>query len=382
MNAEQTTSLLYLDHAATTPMDPRVMDEMAPYFMRDFGNPSSATHSLGLYARRAVEQARVRIAETIGASEDEIILTSGATESDNHALIGMVLGKRVPHLITTATEHAAVLETAKYLESCGCDVTVLPVDSTGRVDPDDVRRALTPRTALISVMAANNETGTLHPVHDIGRIAHEAGVPFHTDAAQMVGKLPFDVREIQAALASISSHKVYGPKGVGALFVREGTPIAPLLHGGHQERGLRSGTVNVPGVVGFGRACALAREHSVHEAARLRVLRDDLHARIVARIDGVLLNGHPTERLPGLLNLCFPGADGERLIRRLARRIAVSVGSACSSSTQAASHVLTAMGRSPQEARASVRFSLGRFNTAEDIAAAATVIIDAVEACR
>ncbi len=377
---------IYMDHHATTPVDRRVLEAMLPYFCDEFGNAASVTHEFGRRAAEAVERARAQVAALIGAEPREIIFTSGATEANNLAIKGVAWmhASRGRHIITCATEHHAVLDPCRRLEREGWELTVLPVDEYGLVDPDDVRRAIRPDTVLISIMAANNEIGTIHEVAEIGRIAREHGVLFHTDATQAVGHIPVDVRAWGVDLLSCSAHKLYGPKGIGALFVRRGRPpvrLAPLLDGGGHERGLRSGTLPVPLIVGFGTACALAGELLDQEAARLRELRDRLQERIMASLEEVYLNGHPQRRLPGNLNLSFAYVDGEALLMSLPE-VALSSGSACTSATPHPSHVLAAIGRSEELARASLRFGLGRSNTREEVDFVAERVVAAVRKLR
>jgi cysteine desulfurase len=363
---------VYLDNHATTPVDPRVLDAMLPYFGERFGNAASRSHPFGWEADEAVEAARAEIAALIGAAPREIVFTSGATESDNLAIKGAIefhAGKG-DHVITAATEHKAVLDSCRALEKAGrATVTVLPVDAQGRVDPDAVRRALTPRTVLISIMHANNEIGTLHPIAAIGHIAREAGVLFHCDAAQSVGKVALDVGALAVDLLALTAHKLYGPKGAGALYVRGTRPrvrLAAQMHGGGHERGLRSGTLNVPGAVGLGRACALASVEMAAEQGRVGMLRDRLHAGLVDQLDDVRLNGHPSERLAGNLNLSFAGVEADSLLAALPD-VALSSGSACTSATLEPSHVLSAIGVGDEAAHASIRFGLGRFTSEDDV---------------
>ncbi len=362
---------IYMDNHATTRVDPRVVEAMLPYFTEEFGNAASRTHAFGWKAEEAVTKARTQVARAISADPKEIIFTSGATESDNLALFGAVAAARDrgDHLIAGSTEHPAVLDAARALEARGTRVTYLPVDRHGRVDPDDVRRALTARTVLVSLMFANNEVGTLHPIAEIGALCKERGVLFHTDAAQAVGKVPVDVRAMGIDLMSISAHKVYGPKGIGALYVRRKDPrvrLEPILHGGGHERGLRPGTLNVPGAVGLGTALEIARAEMPQESRRLRALRDRLQEGILRRVEDVRINGHPVERLPHSLNASFAYVEGESLLMALSD-VAVSSGSACTSEKREPSHVLRAMGLSDSEAQTSIRFGLGRFNTQEEV---------------
>lgn len=329
-------SVIYLDNNATTPLDERVLEAMLPYLKEHFGNPSSKAHAYGWTAKAAVDVAREELATAIGASPEEIFFTSGATEADNWVLLGVLYPGE--HLVTAATEHEAVLETGRYLERCGVRVTVLPVDRFGVVAPETLREAITPETTLVSIMLANNETGTLNPVAEMAEVAHEAGVSFHTDAAQALGKIPVNVEKLGVDLMSLSAHKCYGPKGIGALYVRRRprggarrVRPAPLLHGGGQERGLRSGTLNVLGIVGFGRAATLAADALPEEPERIAALRDKLWERISVSVPGVHLNGHPAERLPNTLNMSFPGLRSANLLEALPE-IAASSGSACASS--------------------------------------------------
>jgi cysteine desulfurase len=361
---------IYLDNNATTPLDERVLEAMLPYLRERFGNPSSATHAFGWEAEAAVDVAREEVAAAIGAEPEEITFTSGATESDNLALQGAL--RPGDHLVVSATEHPAVLETAAFLAELGVEVTVLPVDGHGRVEPEALREALTPRTVLVSVMLANNETGTLKPVRKLAEVAHAAGVPFHTDAAQALGKVPLDVEELGVDLMSLSAHKCYGPKGVGALYVRRRGRhrLRAVQRGGGQERGLRSGTLNVPGIAGFGRAASLAAEALPEEARRLADLRNRLHGRLREHFPGLSLNGHPRERLPNTLNVSLSGIVAGDLLAALPS-VAAAPGSACASGSREPSHVLRAMGLDEAAARSAVRFSVGRFNTEEEMDRAA-----------
>jgi cysteine desulfurase len=366
-----TTVSIYMDYNATTPVDPRVLEAMLPYFCEEFGNAASRTHAFGWRAEEAVERARERIARLINAGAKDIIFTSGATESNNLALKGVaeMYRDKGTHVITQVTEHKAVLDAAKRLERDGFEVTYLPVDRDGLVDPDDVRRALRETTTLISIMAANNEVGVLQPVEEIGRVAKEHGAFFHCDAAQALGKVPVDVEAWGADLLSLSAHKMYGPKGVGALYVRRRKPrvrLTPMMDGGGHERGMRSGTLNVPGIVGFGAACEVAAEEMEQEAERLRALRDQLEEGILSHIDEVSRNGHPERRLPGTSNLSFAYVEGESLMMGLSE-IALSSGSACTSATLEPSYVLRALGVGDELAHSSLRFSLGRFNTEQEV---------------
>ncbi|HEX4835099.1 MAG TPA: cysteine desulfurase family protein, partial [bacterium] len=352
---------VYLDHAATTPVDPRVVSAMLPYYTEKAGNASSM-HGFGQEARTAVEQARREVASLIGARPGEIVFTSGATEADNLAVLGVAYATegRGRHIITSAIEHHAVLEACRFLETRGYAVTYVPVDGRGIVDPDEVRTALRPDTVLISIMAANNEIGTLQPIAEIGRLARERRIPFHSDATQMVGALPVQVDEFSVDLLSMSAHKRYGPKGVGALYVRTGTPLHAVQRGGSHERGRRGGTENVPGIVGFGTALRIAGEVMEEERARLAVLRDRI-IREGLTLPGASLNGDPDRRLPNNANLSFEGTDSQSLVIGLdLHGVAASSGSACTSGSLEPSHVLVALGLPPTRAAAAVRLTLGR----------------------
>ena len=360
---------IYLDHAATTPTHPEVVKAMLPYFTDVFGNPSTI-YSYGQEAKGAIEEARAKVAELIGARGEEITFTSGGTEADNFALKGVVYANehKGDHIITTSIEHHAVVESCKFLERRGFKVTYLPVDEHGLVDPDDVRKAITDKTILISVMHASNEVGTIEPVDEIGEIAREAGVYFHTDAVQTVGHIPVSVDELKVDLLSISAHKLYGPKGVGALYVRKGTKLVSLIHGGEQERGRRAGTENVPAIVGLGKAVELAGQEMGKEAERLAYLRDKLIEGLGEKIDHIRLNGHPRKRLPNNVNVSVDFVEGESILLNLdLEGISASTGSACSSSSLEPSHVLLALGLSPEQAHGSLRFTFGRENTEEDM---------------
>jgi cysteine desulfurase len=366
------TQRVYMDNHATTQVDPRVVDAMLPVFTEQFGNSGSRNHAFGWEAESLVDTAREQVAKVIGAKAKEIIFTSGATESDNLALRGIVefYKEKGNHIITAPTEHKAILDTCKALERKGlATVTYLPVDKFGLIDLDDLRNAITDKTILISIMHANNEIGTLQPMHEIGKIAKERGVLFHTDATQAAGKIPVDVDAMGIDLLSLSAHKIYGPKGVGALYVRARNPrvrISPQLDGGGQERGMRSGTLNVPGIVGLGRAMEIGGEVMESENERLLRLRERLRQAIVSKLDDVFLNGHPMQRLPGNLNLSFAFVEGESLLMGL-KDIAVSSGSACTSATLEPSYVLKALGVGDELAHTSIRFGLGRFNTEAEV---------------
>ena len=377
---------IYLDHNATTPLDPAVLEEMLPFLTEKFGNASSV-HSAGQEARRAVEQARERLARLIGADASEIVFTSGGTEADNHALRGVVdpvtANAACPHIVTSAIEHPAVLNTCQMLEKRGCAVTYVPVDEHARVDVEQVRSAIKPETKIVSIMLANNEVGTIQPVAEIAAIAHERGALVHTDAVQALGRLPIDVRKLGVDLMSVSSHKIYGPKGIGALYLRRGVRVTPLLFGGHQERHRRGGTENVPAIVGFGKASELAGALREERATRERELRDRLERAILERIPHTRVNGHPTERLPNTLNAAFRFVEGESLLMNLDfEGVAVSTGSACSSGDLKPSHVLVAMGLPVEEAHGTLRFSLGRSTTEEDIDAASEALVRVVDRVR
>jgi cysteine desulfurase len=378
---------IYLDHHATTPLDPRVLDAMRPYLHEDFGNPASSTHVFGWRAEAAVEIARESLARSVGATDPrEIVFTSGSTESDNLALKGVAWGyaSRGDHLITTRIEHPAVLDTCDWLEGQGRRITRLEVDGHGFVDPAAVAEAIDERTLLVSVMAANSEIGTIEPLEAIGRICKERGVLFHTDAAQAIGKIPFDVERLQVDLASFSAHKMYGPKGVGALYVRRRQPrlrLEPLLHGGGHEFGLRSGTLPVPLIVGFARALELCLEGLDAEARRLAGLRDRLLERLEKGLDGVHVTGSRQHRLPGNLHVCFEGVEADRLLPEL-RGVALSTGSACASASGEPSHVLAALGLPEAWLKAGLRMGLGRANTEDEIERVADGLVEAVTRLR
>jgi len=373
---------VYMDHQATTPVDPAVLESMLPFFSREFGNAASRSHVFGWRAEEAVEKAREEIASLIHAAPGEIVFTSGATESDNLALFGAAEARaeKGKHIITCRTEHKAVLDACGRLERLGYRVTHLPVDSHGRVSAEAVADAVTDGTILISIMAANNEVGTVHPVEEIGRIAKAKGILFHCDAAQAVGKIPMDVEAMGIDLMSFSAHKMHGPKGVGALYVRKRHPrvrIAPQIVGGGHEKGLRSGTLNVPGIVGFGKACEIASKIMPEESIRLAGLRDRLQTRILSELQDVHLNGHPRLRLPHSLNVSFAYVEGESLMMSM-NDVAVSSGSACTSASLEPSYVLKAMGVSDELAHTSLRFGLGRFNTAEEVEYVAGRVVESV----
>jgi len=363
---------VYMDNHATTRVDSRVLDAMLPYFTEKFGNAASRNHSFGWEAEEAVDRSRNQIAALIGAKPKEIIFTSGATESDNLAIKGVVefYKDKGNHIISCVTEHKAVLDSCRALERAGkATVTYLPVDKYGMVDPDAVRRAITDKTVLITIMWANNEIGTIHPIAEIGKIAKEKGIVFHTDAVQAIGKVPVDFEKAGVDLASITAHKIYGPKGIGALYVRSKGPrvrLTPQMDGGGHERGMRSGTLNVPGIVGLGAACEISGKEMPDEAQRLIQLRSQLQAGLFERLDEIYVNGHPTERLPGNLNVSFAYVEGESLLMGI-NDIAVSSGSACTSATLEPSYVIRALGIDDELAHSSIRFGLGRFNTLEEV---------------
>lgn len=362
---------VYMDNHATTPVDPRVLEVMLPYFTNQFGNAASRNHSFGWQAEQGVDTAREQVAALINATPKEIIFTSGATESDNLAIKGVaeMYREKGNHIITAVTEHKAVLDTCKRLEKHGCQVTYLPVSKEGLIDLDELRATITDKTVLITIMYANNEIGVLQPIEEIGKIAKEKKVLFHTDAVQAVGKVPFDVQKMNVDLASISAHKMYGPKGVGALYVRRRNPrvqLSAIIDGGGHERGMRSGTLNVPGIVGFGAACEVAQKEMPAEMERLRGLRDRLYQGITSRLDEIYPNGSMEHRLPHNLNVSFAYVEGESLLMGI-NDIAVSSGSACTSASLEPSYVLKALGVGEDLAHTSIRFGLGRFNTEEEV---------------
>ncbi len=383
---------IYLDHNATTAVDPAVLDAMLPYFSADFGNASSI-HTFGQRARAAVEAAREQVAALLNARPQEIVFTSGGTESDNHAIFGVALefltslnsstSLTSPHIITTTIEHEAVLNACQALEKQGVAVTYLPVNRQGLIDLDELRRALRPETVLITVMHANNELGAIQPLAEIGRIAAEADVYFHTDAVQSAGKILVDVKALQLDLLSISGHKFYAPKGIGALFIKSGTRLRQLLYGGHHQRGFRPGTENVVGIVGLGKAAELARLSLEKDAARVVRLRDTLEQGILARVPDSHVNSANVPRTPNTTNILFPGLEGEALIIALdLKGLACSTGAACSSGAVEPSHVLTAIGLAASEARASIRFSLGRHTAESEISSALEIVPAAVAQLR
>src|SRR5437667_4785242 len=377
---------IYMDYHATTPVDPRVLEAMVPYFTEHFGNAASRNHPFGWEAEEAVEKARKQVAELIGANAKEIVFTSGATESDNLAIKGVaeMYREKGNHIITCVTEHKAVIDTCKRLEKEGYRVTYLPVSKDGRISLDELKAAITDKTILITIMAANNEIGVIQPIAEIGAIAKEKGILFHTDAVQIVGKVPFNVNELNVHMASLSAHKLYGPKGVGALYVRRRNPrvrLAPIIDGGGHERGLRSGTLNVPGIAGFGRAAEVCGLEMAAEGARLRQLRDRLNQRLHAALDDIRVNGSMEHRLPHNLNVSFAYVEGEALLMGI-NDVAVSSGSACTSASREPSHVLKALGAGDDLAHSSIRFGLGRFNTEEQVDYVTAKVVDVVKKLR
>ena len=378
---------IFMDYHSTTPVDPRVLEEMLPYFNEKFGNAASRSHAFGWTAEEAVDYARERIAKLIGAaSEKEIVFTSGATESDNVALKGVAefYKDKGNHIITTVIEHKAILDTCKRLEKEGCEVTYLPVGTDGLVDPEQVKNAITDKTILVSIMLANNEIGTVQPLEAIGKITREKGVLLHTDAVQGVGKTPFDVQKMNVDLASITAHKMYGPKGIGALYVRRSKPRVRLvaqMDGGGHERGMRSGTLNVPGIVGFGKAAQIMMDDGAAENARIFALRERLRKKLQGEIEMAIVNGSMDHRLPGNLNISFAFVEGEAMMMAI-KDVAVSSGSACTSASLEPSYVLRALGVGDEMAHSSIRFGLGRFSTEEEVDYVANLVIDKVKHLR
>ena len=377
---------IYMDNHATTPVDPRVVDAMLPYFNEKFGNSASRNHSFGWSAEEAVENARAQVARLINATPKEIVFTSGATESDNLAIKGVaeMYREKGNHIITQVTEHKAVLDACKRLEKYGYEVTYLPVGKDGRVDLDELRRAITPKTILITIMYANNEIGTIQPIAEIGKIAKEKGVFFHTDAVQACGKIPVDVQKDNIDLLSISAHKMYGPKGCGALYVRRRNPrvqLASIIDGGGHERGMRSGTLNVPGIVGLGKAAELCQQEMSEESKRMLALRERLKENIFSKLDEVYINGSMIHRLPNNMNISFAFVEGESLLMGI-NDVAVSSGSACTSATLEPSYVLKALGVGEDLAHTSIRFGLGRFNTEEEVDYVTNRVIEVVNRLR
>jgi len=377
---------IYMDSHSTTPVDPRVLEAMLPYFSEAFGNAASRSHSFGWSAEEAVENARKEIGALIGAGPKEIVFTSGATESINIAIKGAfeMYKEKGNHFITASTEHKATLDCVKYVELHGGSVTILPVDKTGRVSAEQVREAITDKTIMVSLMHANNEIGTIHPIGEIGKVTREKGVLLHVDAAQTAGKVAIDVAAMNIDILSISGHKLYGPKGIGALYVRRANPrvrLAPVIHGGGHERGFRSGTLNVPGIVGLGKACEIARLEMKEETARVSRLRDRLKDGLFRELDEIYLNGHPTERLPNNLNISFAYVEGEAMMMGL-KDIAVSSGSACTSASLEPSYVLKAIGVGEELAHTSIRFGLGRFTTEEEVDYTLARVVEVVRKLR
>ena len=377
---------IYMDNHATTPLDPRVLEAMMPYLTDRFGNAASRNHKFGWEAEEAVEESRKQIAALIGADPREIVFTSGATESDNLAVKGVawMYREKGDHIITAVTEHKAILDTCKHLEKEGFRVTFLPVDNKGFVVLDDLRKAITDKTMLISIMTANNEVGVIQDIKSIGKVARERGVLFHTDAVQAAGKVPFNVNEMNVDIASVSAHKFYGPKGVGALYVRRRNPrvlLTPIIDGGGHERGMRSGTLNVPGIVGFGKAAQIAREEMAEESAEMFRLREKLRTTLERELDEIYINGDLQKRLPGNLNMSFAYVEGESLLMGI-NDVAVSSGSACTSASLEPSYVLKALGVGEDLAHTSIRFGIGRFNTDEEVDYVAGRVIEVVRRLR
>ena len=376
-------SIIYMDNHATTPIAPEVLAAMLPYLTTYFGNASS-THPFGVTAKDAVERARHQVAELLGCSGEEIVFTSGATESDNLALRGIAYACREKgnHIITSTAEHHAILDTCEALATEGFETTYLPVDKYGMVSPDDVEAAITPKTVLMSFMYGNNEVGTINPITDIAAVAAKHGVLFHSDAVQGIGQLPSNMERLGVDLASLTAHKIYGPKGIGALYIRRnGSRPYSLFYGGGQEEGIRPGTLNVAGIVGLGAACELSKDYMETGKSNTAILRDSLHQKLRARLEDIHLNGHPEQRLPGNLNLCFAGVQSHALLMGL-KSVAVSTGSACDSDSVKASHVLVSMGVPNELALTAVRFGLGRYNTAEEVDVVADEVIKVVNRLR
>jgi cysteine desulfurase len=375
--------LIYLDNHATTPVDPRVLEAMLPYLTTRFGNAASSSHSFGWEAQTAVANARKQIAQLIGAGAGEIVFTSGATESDNLAIKGVADAYRAKgnHIITVVTEHKAVLDTCKHLEKLGWAVTYLPVRGDGLIDLAQLANAFTAKTILVSVMAANNEIGVLQPLEEIGKLCRERGALFHSDAVQALGRVPLNVETTNLDLASLTAHKNYGPKGCGALYVRSGVRVSPIIDGGGHERGMRSGTLNVPGIAGFGRACEISLGEMREESCRVGGLRNRLYNKFRAELEGILINGSMEYRLPGNLNISFRNVEGEALMTAL-KDIAVSSGSACHSDNAEPSHVLKALGLSDDDAGSTIRFGIGRFNTEAEVDFVAQRVVEAVKSLR
>ncbi|GAB4405910.1 MAG: cysteine desulfurase family protein [Thermodesulfovibrionales bacterium] len=370
--------MIYLDNNASTPVDPEVVDAIYSTLKTNFGNPSSS-HDMGLRARASVEKAREQVAELIGSLPEDISFTSGGTESNNLAIIGTAQRHGKGHIITSVIEHPSVMNPCRYLEGRGFDVTYVNVDRYGRVIIEDIERAIRKETILITVMHANNETGVLQPVEEIGVIARERGITFHTDAAQTLGKIPVNIRTLNVDMMTIASHKFYGPKGIGALYIRKGLDVVPILYGAGHEKGLRPGTENVPGIVGMGRACELARIYVKDRVSHAKKLTNMLYSSLKEKIEGIRLNGHETMRLPNTLNIHIPGVDSSELLERIKDRVAASSGSACHAGQRKPSSVLTAMGLSDTDALSSIRLSTGKDNTEGEIREAVEVIVKAVQ---
>jgi len=377
---------IYMDNNATTPVDPRVLEAMLPYFQGKFGNAASRNHSFGWEAEEGVENAREQVAQCLNASPKEVIWTSGATESNNIAIKGVaqMYKDKGNHIITQVIEHKAVIDPCKYLEQNGFDVTFLPVDKQGMIHPEQIREAMTDKTILVSIMHGNNEVGTINPIREIGKLCKEKEILFHTDACQTFAKLPIDVEDMGIDLLSASGHKIYGPKGVGCLYVRRKRPrvrCEPVIHGGGHERGMRSGTLNVPGIVGMGKAAEICREHQAEEIKHITALRDRMKKALFDRLGDIFLNGHPTQRIPNNLNISFLYVEGESMMMGI-HDVAVSSGSACTSASLEPSYVLKALGLGDDLAHSSLRFSLGRFNTIEEVDYVAERVCATVEKLR
>jgi cysteine desulfurase len=377
---------IYMDNHATTQMDPRVLEEMLPYLREKFGNAASRNHAFGWAAEEGVGTARHRVAKLVGARAKEIIFTSGATESDNLGIKGVAESYKDKgnHIITVTTEHRAVLDSCKHLEQRGYRVTYLPVQKDGLIDLDNLKRAIDQHTILVTIMAANNEIGVLQPIAEIGKVCRERSVIFHTDAAQAIAKMPIDANKLNIDLMSISAHKIYGPKGVGAMYVRDNPSVrlSPIIDGGGHERGMRSGTLNVPGIVGLGKACAIASEEMLKESCRMAGLRNRLRDKITGRLDGCYINGSMEHRLPGNLNISFADVEGESLLMALSDSVAVSSGSACTSATPQPSYVLKALGLDDDLAHSVIRFGIGRFNTETEVDYVADRVVETVRQLR
>lgn len=370
--------MIYLDHNASTPVDPEVADLMHSALRLNFGNPSS-THDIGLRARTSVEKARSQVAELIRASHEEILFTSGGTESNNLAIMGIAQKKRMGHIITSLIEHPSVINPCRYLEEKGFDVTYARVDRDGRVVVGDIKKAMRKDTILITIMHANNETGVLQPVEEIGMFAREMGIVFHTDAAQTVGKISVNIRELNVDMMTMVSHKFYGPKGIGALYVRKGLALSPILFGAAHERGLRPGTENVTGIMGLGKTCEMASQYTKERASHMKKLTEMLYSGLKGKIEGMRLNGHETMILPNTLNICIPGTDSMELLERIKAKVAASSGSACHAGLKKPSPVLTAMGLSEADAMSSIRLSTGKDTSEEEIKEAIEIIGKAVQ---